>query len=80
LLLLYKIKALCDRRYDLQKPSTAGLDREYITSKIWKDEHDIQELFNQTVNVDLLNGLLKSTKFYDYAKREIDRLKIKIEI
>jgi len=80
LLVLYKIKALCDRRYDLQKPSTAGIDQEYITSKIWKDEHDVQELFKQKVNVDLLKELLESTKFYDYAKREIDRLKIKIEL
>jgi hypothetical protein len=80
LLIIYKIKALCDRRYDLQKPSTEGLDREYINSKIWKDEHDINELFKQAINRELLKELLKSTNFYDYAKREIDRLKIKIDV
>lgn len=80
MLSIYKIKALCDRRYDLQKPSVEGLDREYITSKIWKDEHDINELFKQDINIELLKELLKSTNFYDYAKREIDRLEIKIDV
>jgi hypothetical protein len=78
LLVLYKIKALCDRRYDLQKPSTAGLDQEYITSKIWKDEHDIKELSKNKINIDLFNKLLEKTKFNDYAQREIERLDIKL--
>lgn len=77
LLIIYKIKALCDRRYDLQKPSTAGLDREYITSKIWKDEHDIKELSKYKINIDIFDKLLEETKFNKYAQREIERLDVK---
>lgn len=79
LLMIYKIKALCDRRYDLQKPSIEGLNRDYINSKIWKDEHDINELVKCEISSDLLNELLKNTKFNDFAQREIDRLNIRLE-
>ena len=77
LLMIYKIKALCDRRYDIQKPSVEGLDRDYINSKIWKDEHDIKELSKYEINVNLFNKLLEETKFYNHAQREIERLDIK---
>ena len=42
LLMIYKTKALCDRKYDLNHQSVSLADREYINSKIWKDENDIQ--------------------------------------
>jgi hypothetical protein len=79
LLMIYKIKALCDRRYDIQNLSIEGLDREYINSKIWKDEHDIKELSKYELNVDLFNKLLEETKFNDYAQREIERLDMKLQ-
>lgn len=44
LLLAYKTKALRDRRYRLGKEVLSDLQREVLSSKIWKDEHDFREL------------------------------------
>ena len=76
LLILYKIKALCDRRYDLEHLSPNPRDREYMNSKIWKDEHDIQVLTQHTFNKEVLQHIAKSVNFEKYYQREMKRLKL----
>lgn len=76
LLLMYKIKALCDRRYDLKHKSISTVDRDYINSKIWKDEHDIIELSKLNLDNDKLELLLNQNNFKKYFEREKERLNL----
>ena len=78
LLLIYKIKALCDRRYDLQHSTISAIDKSYINSKIWKDEYDINKLSECKVDKEKLISILDSTIFKDYFQRELKRMKINI--
>jgi hypothetical protein len=77
-LILYKVKALCDRRYDLKNLELSIVERSYINSKIWKDEHDVKKLVTRKIDMEVLNGLLRDTEFEKYFKREMDRLNISI--
>ena len=76
LLLLYKVKALCDRRYDLQHLTLSAVNKAYIDSKIWKDEHDIKKLSERPIDEDKIRQMAKEVNFYEYFKREAKRLKI----
>lgn len=76
LLLIYKIKALCDRRYDLQHVSMSTFNKSYINSKIWKDEHDITTLSKLTIDTEKINKIAEITNFTEYFLRESKRLKI----
>jgi hypothetical protein len=78
LLLIYKVKALCDRRYDSKHLKMSMIEKSYINSKIWKDEYDINNLSNCKINRDTLNELLEIADFKSYFKEESERLKIKI--
>lgn len=78
LLLIYKFKALCDRRYDSRHLEMSMIEKSYINSKIWKDEYDIGKLSNCKIDRDILNELLKITGFERYLQREIKRLNIHI--
>jgi len=79
LLILYKIKALCDRKYDLKNQSMSLADKDYINSKIWKDENDIKDLSKYKIDKEKLNFLLEENNFKKYFNREIERLNIKIK-
>lgn len=79
LLLIYKIKALCDRRYDLKHKSISSADRDYINSKIWKDEHDIKQLSKYKMDYNRLNLLLEDYNFKKYFKREKERLELELK-
>ena len=76
LLLVYKIKALCDRRYDLQHTSLSAINKSYINSKIWKDEYDITTLSKSKIEKEKINRIIKTTNFTEYFQRELKRLKI----
>jgi hypothetical protein len=76
LLLMYKIKALCDRRYDLQHMAMSPFNKSYINSKIWKDEHDIVSLSKSTIDKEKISRITKITNFTKYFQRELKRLKI----
>ncbi len=78
ILLIYKVKALADRRYDLRIPDTTLLDQAYIRSKIWKDEHDIRLLSQEDIKVNFLERKLDDLGFTDYFTRELERLRIKL--
>lgn len=78
LLMIYKIKALCDRRYDLQYSTLSAINRTYINSKIWKDEYDIKKLSECKMDKEKIRSILESIIFKDYFLRELKRLKIKI--
>ena len=78
ILLLYKVKALADRRFDLRKPDTTLLDQAYIRSKIWKDEYDIRLLSQGDINVKSLDRKLDELGFGKHFGRELERLKIKL--
>jgi len=79
LLIIYKIKALCDRKYDLKHQIASLADRDYINSKIWKDENDIKDLSKYKINKEKLNHLLEEYKFQKYFNREKERLNIKFK-
>ena len=79
LLIIYKIKALCDRKYDLKHQSISLADRDYINSKIWKDENDIKDLSKYKMDKEKLNYLLEEYNFQKYFNREKERLNIKIK-
>ena len=79
LLIIYKIKALCDRKYDLKHQSISFADRDYINSKIWKDENDIKDLSKYKINKEKLNYLLEEYNFQKYFNREKERLNIKFK-
>lgn len=79
LLIIYKIKALCDRKYDLKHQSISLADRDYINSKIWKDENDIKDLSKYKINKEKLNYLLEVYNFQKYFNREKERLNIKLK-
>ncbi|MDI6902189.1 MAG: hypothetical protein QMC77_00410 [Methanocellales archaeon] len=71
-LLLYKVKALADRRYDLRRGAEfSPLQRAYINSKIWKDEQDIKVLMTCEIKKDFLQSLLDATNFKPYFEKEI---------
>ena len=53
-------------------------DKDYINSKIWKDENDIKDLSEYKIDKEKLNYLLKENNFKKYFTREIERLNIKI--
>ena len=76
LLLLYKFKALCDRRYDLQHSTLSAINRAYVESKIWKDEHDIKKLSECSIDKEKIIQIVKSVNFQEYLHREVKRLKI----
>ena len=78
-LLIYKVKALADRRYDLKKGAVdlSMIQRAYFDSKIWKDEQDVRVLWDCKVDSGTLNKLLEMTGFGNYFFREIDRLNLK---
>ena len=76
LLLLYKMKALCDRRYDLQHLTMSAINKAYINSKIWKDEYDIKKLSKSTIDKEKIRQIVENTNFQEYFQREIKRLKI----
>jgi len=76
LLLIYKIKALCDRRYDLQHTSLSAINKSYINSKIWKDEYDITTLSKSTIDKEKISRITETTNFTKYLQRELKRLKI----
>jgi len=78
LLLIYKIKALCDRRYDLQHSTISAINKSYISSKIWKDEYDIKKLSEGEIDEEKIRRLLEITNFKEYFQRELKRLKINI--
>ena len=78
LLLIYKIKALCDRRYDLKHLTMSAINKSYINSKIWKDEYDIYKLSTCKIDKEKSISILESTNFKDYFQRELKRLKINI--
>ena len=78
LLLIYKIKALCDRRYDLQHSTLSAINKAYINSKIWKDEYDIKKLSECKIDKEKIMNILESINFKDYFQRESKRLKINI--
>jgi len=76
LLLIYKIKALCDRRYDLHHTSLSAINKSYINSKIWKDEYDITTLSKSTIDKEKIRKINETTNFTEYFQREVKRLKI----
>jgi hypothetical protein len=76
LLLIYKMKALCDRRYDLQHTSLSAINKSYINSKIWKDEYDITTLSKSTIDTEQISRITETTNFTEYFQRELKRLKI----
>jgi hypothetical protein len=76
LLLIYKMKALCDRRYDLQHTSLSAINKSYINSKIWKDEYDITTLSKSTIDTEKIRKINETTNFTEYFQRELKRLKI----
>lgn len=76
LLLIYKTKALCDRRYDAGHLEMSMIEKSYINSKIWKDEYDVKKLSGCTIDLDALKELLKITKFEQYFQREKKRLNL----
>jgi len=78
LLVIYKIKALCDRRYDLQHKPLSAINKSYINSKIWKDEYDIIKLSKNTIDKEKIRHILDSVNFKNYFQRELKRLKINI--
>lgn len=78
LLVIYKIKALCDRRYDLQHTTLSAINKSYINSKIWKDEYDIIKLSKYTIDKEKIRHILDSANFKNYFQREIKRLNINI--
>ncbi len=78
LLLIYKIKALCDRRYDLQHTSLSAINKSYINSKIWKDEYDITTLSKSTIDNEKISRIVETTNFTKFFQRELKRLKINI--
>jgi len=78
LLLIYKIKALCDRRYDLQHSTVSAINKAYINSKIWKDRYDIKKLLECKIDKEKIRSILESINFKDYFQRELKRLKINI--
>lgn len=78
LLVIYKIKALCDRRYDLQHTTLSAINKSYINSKIWKDEYDIIKLSKYTIDKEKIRRILDSANFKNYFQRELKRLKINI--
>lgn len=76
LLLIYKIKALCDRRYDLRHTSLSAINKSYINSKIWKDEQDIVSLSKSRIDTEKISRITETTNFTEYFQRELKRLKI----
>ena len=78
LLVIYKIKALCDRRYDLQHTTLSAINKSYINSKIWKDEYDIIKLSKYTIDKEKIRRILDSANFKNYFQRELKGLKINI--
>lgn len=78
LLLIYKIKALCDRRYDLQHKTLSAINKAYINSKIWKDEYDTKKLSECKIDKEKIRSILESINFKEYFQRELKRLKINI--
>jgi hypothetical protein len=76
LLFIYKIKALCDRRYDLQHLTLSAINKSYINSKIWKDEHDITTLTKSKIDTEKIHKIAEKTHFTEYVQREVKRLKI----
>jgi len=76
LLFIYKMKALCDRRYDLQHLTLSAINKSYITSKIWKDEYDIATLKKLKMDAEKIHTIAERTHFTEYIQREVKRLKI----
>lgn len=74
-LLLYKVKAFLDRRFDLKSGiNLSTFEREHIKSKIWKDEQDITQLRKCDLNKKFLDKLLSETKFGIYFKSGMNGL------
>jgi hypothetical protein len=70
------MKALRDRRYDLQYTSLSAINKSYINSKIWKDEYDITTLSKSTIDKEKISRIVETTNFTEYFQRELKRLKI----
>lgn len=77
LLFIYKMKALCDRRYDLQHLTLSAINKSYINSKIWKDEYDLETLKKLKMDAEKIHKIAERTHFTEYIQREVKRLKIK---
>lgn len=70
-LLLYKTKAVLDRRYDLLRLGT----NPFIESKIWKDFYDIAIILkNCRLDINFLKDLLRETKFTPYFQKTLELL------
>ncbi len=62
-ILMYKTKALLDRRYDLRSAGSSP----FIESKIWKDFYDMAILMKKSkIDIRFLRELLKQNKFAEY--------------
>ncbi|MFH1587742.1 MAG: hypothetical protein ABIA76_00195 [Candidatus Diapherotrites archaeon] len=67
LLLIYKTKALSDRKFEHTQLTPTDKRSAWLKSKIKKDKIDIKALLEKTeINKDKLNELLKKTKFTKY--------------
>lgn len=75
LLLIYKVKALRDRRFELTNTEIVGARRDFLESKIEKDENDIKQLLKIKINQDKLNQLLGRLKFREIFEETVRELK-----
>lgn len=69
-ILLYKTKAVLDRKFDLMKVGSSG----YLESKIWKDFHDIASLLRCDLDKKFLERLSKDANYTDYFNKALDLL------
>jgi len=81
LLMLYKVKALRDRRYELRTAQTSMVSgtptspaMDFVKSKIKKDENDIRELLKTKIDKRKLDQLLKKTAFKELFDETLNRL------
>lgn len=71
IILIYKAKAVLDRRYDLKSIGS----NPFIESKIWKDFYDIAIILKECkIDTEFLNMLLKQNKFTQYFLRGLKLL------
>jgi len=75
LLLIYKVKALRDRKLELKTPEATRAERSFLESKIKKDEDDIRELLKTRQDENKLKQLLKETKFTEIFEETVQELK-----
>ena len=61
LLMMMKIKAFRDRRWDLERKGLAPIESQYLRGKIWKDEQDIRGIFPH---------VLDTAAFWDIAEQQ----------